>query len=33
VNVFSLIDYLWPLWDDENQRVTDKMFKTRVVEA
>jgi uncharacterized RDD family membrane protein YckC len=33
VNVFSLIDYLWPLWDDENQRVTDKMFKTWVVEA
>ena len=31
VNVFSLIDYLWPLWDDENQRVTDKMFKTQVV--
>ncbi len=33
LNVFQLIDYLWPLWDDENQRVTDKMFKTRVVEA
>ncbi|MBV13738.1 MAG: RDD family protein [Acidimicrobiales bacterium] len=33
INVFQLIDYLWPLWDDQNQRVTDKMFKTRVVEA
>ncbi|MBC8195785.1 MAG: RDD family protein [Acidimicrobiia bacterium] len=33
INVFQLIDYLWPLWDDENQRVTDKMFKTQVVEA
>jgi len=33
VNVYQLIDYLWPLWDDRNQRVTDKMFKTQVVEA
>lgn len=32
-NVYSIIDYLWPLWDDQNQRVTDKMFKTLVVEA
>ena len=33
VNVFSLIDYLWPTWDDRNQRITDKIFKTQVVEA
>ncbi len=32
-NVYSLIDLLWPIWDDRNQRVTDKMFKTQVVEA
>jgi hypothetical protein len=29
--VFWVIDYLWPLWDDDNQRLTDKMFSTQVV--
>ena len=29
--VYMIIDYLWPLWDDDNQRLTDKMFKTQVV--
>jgi len=29
--VYVIIDYLWPLWDDNNQRVSDKMFKTQVV--
>jgi uncharacterized RDD family membrane protein YckC len=29
--IYWIIDYLWPLWDDDNQRVTDKMFKTQVV--
>ncbi len=29
--VYSIVDYLWPLWDDDNQRVSDKMFKTQVV--
>ena len=33
VTVVSLIDYLWPTWDDRNQRITDKIFKTQVVEA
>ena len=31
VGVYSIIDYLWPLWDVRNQRVTDKMFRTLVV--
>ena len=31
VAVYSSIDYLWPLWDTRNQRVTDKMFRTMVV--
>ena len=29
--VYVIIDYLWPLWDDDNQRVSDKIFKTQVV--
>jgi uncharacterized RDD family membrane protein YckC len=29
--VYMIIDYLWPLWDDDNQRLTDKMFSTQVV--
>ena len=29
--VYLTIDYLWPLWDDDKQRVSDKMFKTQVV--
>lgn len=30
-NVLQVIDYLWPLWDSKNQRLIDKVFKTRVV--
>ena len=30
VGVYVVIDYLWPLWDDRNQRLTDKMFRTIV---
>ena len=29
--VIQLIDYLWPLWDGKNQRLIDKVLKTRVV--
>ena len=29
--VYVIIDYLWPLWDDHKQRVSDKIFKTQVV--
>jgi len=28
--VYVIIDYLWPLWDDHKQRVSDKMFSTQV---
>ena len=31
VNILQLLDYLWPLWDSRNQRLTDKVFRTRVV--
>ena len=30
-NILQLLDYLWPLWDSRNQRLTDKVFRTRVV--
>jgi uncharacterized RDD family membrane protein YckC len=30
-NVVQLVDYLWPLWDDRNQRLIDKVLRTRVV--
>ena len=30
-NVLQLIDILWPLWDSRNQRLIDKVFRTRVV--
>jgi len=29
--VYVIIDYLWLLWDDDNQCLTDKMCKTQVV--
>jgi uncharacterized RDD family membrane protein YckC len=30
--IFSLVDYLWPLWDEpKKQRLTDKVFKLVVV--
>ncbi|MGE4567328.1 MAG: RDD family protein [Acidimicrobiales bacterium] len=31
VGVYWVIDLLWPLWDDENQRLTDKIVSTQVV--
>ena len=30
-NALQLIDILWPLWDSKNQRLIDKVFKTRVL--
>ena len=30
-NILQLIDILWPLWDSKNQRLIDKVFRTRVV--
>ncbi len=31
--IFTLLDLLWPLWDDNNQRLTDKWFNWSVVPA
>ena len=28
---YSLLDYLWPLWDDKKQAIHDKIAKTNVV--
>ena len=30
-NAIQLIDYLWPVWDSKNQRLIDKVFRTRVL--
>ena len=29
--IFWLIDFLWPLWDQNNERLMDKIMTTRVV--
>jgi uncharacterized RDD family membrane protein YckC len=29
--IYSLLNYLWPLWDDKNQALHDKVAKTNVV--
>jgi uncharacterized RDD family membrane protein YckC len=29
----GLLDYLWPLWDDQNKRLTDKILKFSVINA
>ena len=29
----TIVDSLWPLWDDEKQRLTDKMIEVHVIEA
>ena len=29
--VYTLLDYLWPLWDDKSQAIHDKVAKTNVV--
>ncbi len=29
----TLLDYLWPLWDDENRALHDMLASTRVVQA
>ncbi len=31
--IYFLVDYLWPLGDDKEQRVTDKMFSLLVVKS
>lgn len=32
-SVFSLLDVLWPLWDDKNQAIHDLVAKTNVVKT
>ncbi len=32
-SLFTLLDVLWPLWDDKNQAIHDKVAKTNVVRA
>ena len=29
--IYSLLNYLWPLWDDKKQAIHDKVAKTNVV--
>ena len=29
--IYTLLDYLWPLWDPEKKRLTDKMITMSVV--
>jgi uncharacterized RDD family membrane protein YckC len=29
--IYTVLDYLWPLWDDKNQAIHDKIAKTNVV--
>lgn len=29
--IYSILDYLWPLWDDKKQAIHDKIAKTNVV--
>jgi uncharacterized RDD family membrane protein YckC len=31
--VYGILDILWPLWDSERKRITDKILKNSVVKA
>ncbi|HST67969.1 MAG TPA: RDD family protein [Mycobacteriales bacterium] len=33
VPFYTIVDYLWPLWDEKNQTLDDKMLSTLVVRA
>jgi uncharacterized RDD family membrane protein YckC len=33
LGVFGIVNYLWPLWDKDNEALHDKMCDTRVVKA
>ena len=33
LGIFTLVNYLWPLWDRRNEALHDKMCDTRVVKA
>ena len=32
-SVFGILDYLWPLWDQNNERIMDKFMTSRVVNS
>ena len=32
-SLFAVIDYLWPLWDQNNERVMDKIMTSRVIKT
>jgi uncharacterized RDD family membrane protein YckC len=32
-SLYALLNYLWPLWDDKNQALHDKLAKTNVVRS
>lgn len=32
-SLYALVNYLWPLWDDKNQALHDKLAKTNVVRS
>ncbi len=31
--ILTLVDYLWPLWDDQNRAIHDMIAETRVVRS
>ena len=31
--IVTILDYLWPLWDDRNQALHDKIVNTLVIQA
>ena len=32
-SLFGILDYLWPLWDQKNERIMDKIITSRVVKS
>jgi uncharacterized RDD family membrane protein YckC len=32
-SIFGIVDYLWPLWDQNNERIMDKIMTSRVVKS
>jgi hypothetical protein len=30
-SLFGILDYLWPLWDQKNERLMDKIITSRVI--
>jgi len=32
-SIFGIVDYLWPLWDQNNERIMDKIMTSRVIKS